>query len=119
MQKGRTAIDAISASILFGILAFLSLQLKSEGFVGEVSLVALLIASLVAGFIVFFRKNLKKASFSGGIELQEIKDTEASVKQIAAAVLELAEADEDGIKLESWDEDRYQKAKESIRKLIH
>ena len=52
------------------------------------------------------------------IHLREIKETETSVREIASAVLELAESDEDGFKQESWDRERYENAKAQMRKLI-
>ncbi len=47
-----------------------------------------------------------------------MKDAESSVKLLAAATLELIESDEGGYKQPSWDADRYEKAKENLRKLL-
>ena len=50
-NTGNSTIDAVIAIILFCMLAFGSLQLKTKGVVGEASLLVLLIASLVSGFM--------------------------------------------------------------------
>ena len=116
-QKGRETTHPISAISLFAVLVFGAIQLKTRGFVGEAPFVSLLTVSGIFGFIVYFKGRIKKAGATG-IELHEIKEAENSIKDIASAVLELAESDEDGFKQHGWDRGRYEIAKAQIRKLI-
>ena len=94
--KGSQIKPIIAPIILFVILAFGSVQLKLTRVVGEASLVTLLIASGLAGFIVYFQDRVSKIS-STGIELdlavQKVQDTEASVKDLAAAIVEFIISD--------------------------
>ena len=94
--KGSQIKPIIAPIILFVILAFGSVQLKLTRVVGEASLVTLLIAAGLAGFIIYFQDRVSKIS-STGIELdravQAVKDTEASVKGLAAATIEFIVSD--------------------------
>lgn len=91
-QNGESAIAAIAAIILFGILAFGSVQLKTRGLVGDPALVSLLIMSGLFGLAIFFKGRLKKFGPSG-LELHEavrdIKAAEETVKSLAYSTVEL------------------------------
>lgn len=120
-QSDAKTTHPIAAIVVFTCLVAGCIELKRRGFVGEVSFVTLLTGAGVSGFLVYFQRRVKKAGPSG-FELyeavREIREAELSVKSLATAVLELAEADEDGFKASSWDEARYEMAKENLRKLI-
>jgi len=120
-QKGKKIITAIAAIILFVMLAFGSVHLKTSGLVGDPAFVSLLIASGVFGLAAFFHERLKKFGASG-FELheavREVKDAEASVKRLAASTLELIESNEGGYKQPSWDAARYEQAKEHLKRLL-
>lgn len=120
-QNGDETTHPIKAIVLLAILAFGSVQLKINGFIGDPALVSLLALSLLSGFIVYLQARIKKAG-PAGIELhkaiQEVRESEATVKELAAAIVEVIAADATGaIRHDQWDSERFGKALDNLKRL--
>jgi hypothetical protein len=118
-QNGNAITHPIKAMTLLVILAFGSLQLKTNGLIGELSFVTLLIVSLVSGFVVYFRDRIKKASLKDGFELyeavREAREAEAAAKDIASAMLMVIVADP----ANGGDLEQYAQALTELKRLAH
>jgi hypothetical protein len=118
---GRKMIATIAPIILFAILAFGSVQLKSRDLVGDTALVSLIGLSLLSAFILHFQDRIKEIAWTG-VKLrkavQEVKDAEGHVRDLASAMLELTEANEGGFKQSTWDSTRYERAKKHLASLV-
>ena len=118
MNNGIKGKDIISSIILLGILIFGSVQLYEIKDLSEASLVSLLCASGIFSSIVLFNRRIKKAGATGLELYEKIEEKEKSIKRLAEAILELAESNEGGIMVESWNEGRYEEAKQRIKQLM-
>jgi len=120
-HKGSSIIQTIAAIILFGILAFGSVHLKTTGLVESSGLVVLISFSVMSGFIVYFQDRIKKAGLSG-LELHQavknVKDAEDRIRELANSVADLVEAGNSGsIKNCDYDHAGYTEALAKVRKL--
>ena len=112
LQNNRNAL------ILSFIGIILSLILICSGFIGETSFVSLIVISVVVGLFVGYSDIVKSFSLlKGELILKDIKETEASVKELAKAILEVTETSSHGIMHESFDRDANQNAVNKLRKL--
>lgn len=110
--------NKIKALILSFIGVALSLILLCFGFIGEPSFISLIVISVVVGLFVCYSDVIKSFSLlKGELILRDIKETEASVKELAKAILEVTETSSHGIMRETFDGDAQNKAVEKLRKL--
>jgi len=114
----KPKIQIIIAIILAITGIFGAVYLKRSGDITEWSLVSLIAASVVLGVFIAYSDKIKELSFlKGSIALREMKEAESSIKELAQAMVELAEASEGNLKLESWDSERYENAKDALKNL--
>jgi hypothetical protein len=118
---GRKIIAAIAPTILFVALAFGSIQLKVRDLVGDTALVSLIGLSLLSAFILHFQDRIKELAWTG-VKLrkaaQEVKDAEAAVRELAAAVLEVIDARPATYLRPNSNLQRHDKAIERLRDLV-
>lgn len=113
------SIRAIIALIftLIGILG--SLQLKVSSIISEPSLIVLVSLSVFIGLIIFLSNRITHFSVSKlEVTLQEMKETEASVKELGKAILAVVEASSHSFMLESFDQKAYDESVERLKKLV-
>lgn len=93
-----------------------SLWLKSYAKLCEASLMVLITLSAIFAILLPNLNQLKSFSITKGeLILQDIKDSEAAVKELAIATLELVEAISEGaLFLEKFDDTRYESAVKKI-----
>jgi len=114
----KTAISIIAAIILtlVGILG--SIKLKSLNLISEPFFVLLLICSVLIGLFIVYSDKIKVLDFyKGQLILRDIKETEASVKELAKAILEVTETSSHAIMTEGFDGEAKKNAVEKLRKL--
>jgi hypothetical protein len=106
---------------IFAIAVICSLWLKTYASLSEASLMILITLSAIFSILLPNLNQLKSFSITKGeLILREVQDSEAAVKKLAAATLELVEASNDGtIFKEDFDSERYQEAVEEIKSLIN
>ncbi|MBW2942284.1 hypothetical protein [Zhongshania aquimaris] len=113
MQKVISAVF-VAVGGIFG-----SVYLKYIGVISEPSLIVLILAATLVGLFICYADKVKSINLKEGeLILQEMKETEASVKELGRAVLELNEASSHSLMLESFDSDADEKAVEKLRKLV-
>jgi competence protein ComGC len=102
---------------ILGIMC--SLWLKSGLDLSEASFMVLVIIAAIFSILIPNLGQLKSFSITKGeLILQEVKDSEAAVKELAIATLELVEASSDGsIVTEDYDSSRYDNAVNTIKSL--
>lgn len=107
----------VIALFILGIMC--SLWLKSHEDLSEASLMVLVTLAAIFSILIPNLGQLKSFSITKGeLILQEVKDSEAAVKELAIATLELVEASNDGsIVTEEFDSARYDKAVNTIKSL--
>lgn len=122
MKKIARIIKATIAPAISIITLFVgfkvSLWLKEYSNLSEASFMLVLIFFML--FSILLPRLNKFQSFSlvkGELVLQEMKETEASVKELAKAILEVIETSSHGIMIESFDSKAQNKAVEKLRKL--
>ena len=109
----------IGAIILCVIGVLGSLQLKRSGDISELSFIGLVSLSIFVGFLVFVSDRLTHVSLSKlEMTLQEMRQTEASVKELGRAILAVVEASSHSLMLETFDEKAYNESVERLRKLV-
>lgn len=115
-EKSAKTIAAI-ATILASISC--SLWLKSYASLSESSFMVLVTISVILGLVLPNINQLKSFSITKGeLILQEVKDGEAAVKELALATLELVEASTKGARVtEDFDQDRFNKSIERMKSL--
>jgi hypothetical protein len=103
--------------MLLGFI-ILSIFLRDYASLSEASFMVLITLSSILGVLVPNLNNVKSFSISKGeLVLQEMKETEASVKELAKAIIEVQEAGNHGIMLETYDGEAHDAAIENLRKL--
>lgn len=104
----------VGASIsVFGVAG--TVKLKIDNVIGEPTLVALVALAIFTGTLIAFIDRVQSVSLKElKMTLNEVKETEASVKEVARAILAVIESQSHGVMLESYDE---QKAIKAIGKL--
>ena len=122
MSKIATIIKATVAPVIsiitLGIGFKVSLWLKEYSSLSEASFMIVLIFFMIFSIILPRLDMLRSFSLTKGeLVLQEMKDTEASVKELAKAILEVTETSSHGIMRESFDGAAKNKAVEKLRKL--
>lgn len=115
LTKPAIAIVALLISI------WCSLWLKSYASLSETSFMVLVTISFIFSILLPNLNQLKSFSITKGeLILQEIKDSEAAIKDLAIATLELVEASTaESIVTESFDQDRYNKSVERVKSLTN
>lgn len=104
----------IPLSCIFG-----ALQLKISAVISELSFIGLISVSMFCGLIIFFSDRITQFSLSKlEITLKDMKETEASVKELGKAILAVVEASSHSIMLESFDEKVYTESVNRLKKLI-
>lgn len=98
-----------------------SLCLKKFVGLSEASFMVLVTISFIFSILLPNLNQLKSLSLTKGeLILQEVKDSEAAVRELAIATVDLVEASSEfAIVTEEYDQDRYDKAVEKIRKLTN
>ena len=88
----KQAIKIIAAMALALIGIFGSIILKSSNIISEPSFVSFLLASVLIGLFIAYSDKIKVLDlYKGKLILKEVKETEASVKELAKAILEVTE----------------------------
>lgn len=117
MVKAIAKPTLVVAIFLIGIGG--SLCLKTFLGLSEASFMVLVTLSFVFSILLPNLNQLKSFSITKGeLILQEVKDSEAAVRELAIATVDLVEAsNEFAIVTEEFDQDRYDKAVDKIRNL--
>jgi len=119
-QNGAVTTHPKKAMILFIILAFGSVQSKTSLSLGDVAFVSLISLSVLSGFIVYFQDRISKvgpAGFELDQAIQEARKSEATVKELAAAILEMIVADADFQGNDTPSSERFKKALLELKRL--
>jgi hypothetical protein len=111
----------IGAAIIFFIIGICgSIMLIEMKFIGEVSFVALLCFTVLISLLVAFMWKVESFKASGAsieVKLREIKEAEKSVKELSLAILDVMDAKDHGLMLETYDRQAYEQAVEKVKKL--
>lgn len=109
----------VVAIFLIGIIG--ALYLKKIAGLSEASFMVLVTISFVFSILLPNLSQLKSLSLARGeLILQEIKGSEAAVRDLAIATVDLVEASSEfSMVTEEYDQDRYDEAVEKIRKLTN
>lgn len=95
-----------------------SIWLRGYATLSESSFMVLITISSMLSLLLPNLNNIKSFSIiKGELVLQEMKETEASVKELAKAILDVTETGSHGLMLQSYDGEAHDKAIESLRKL--
>lgn len=95
-----------------------SLALFIYGLIGEPYFLAFVVISALIGLFVFSFDRVQSVNLlKGELILKDMKETEASVKVLANAILEVVETSNHTIMLESFDSEAQEKAVEKLRTL--
>ena len=112
-----TIKPAVIIIIFFGLVS-LSLWLKKYSNLSEASFMILVTLSAIFSILIPNLNQLKSFSIAKGeLVLQEMRETETSVKELAKAILEVTETSSHGLMLESFDGEAQDRAVEQLRKL--
>ncbi|MDW5418716.1 hypothetical protein R6242_19290 [Iodobacter sp. CM08] len=121
LEKSKT--EKIMQNKISGVIIFIigitgSIMLKIYGIISEPSFLTFTVLTvLIALFIAYSNKVQSISLLKGELILKDIKETEASIKELAKAILEVTETFQHGIMLESFDCEPQEKAVEKLRKL--
>lgn len=108
----------INKLILSFIGVIIAIILLCFSFIGESSFISLIVISVLIGVIAQYSDSIKSISLlKGELIIQDMKETESSVKELAKAVLEVIETSSHGIMAESFDSEAKNKAVEKLKKL--
>ncbi|WP_157890280.1 hypothetical protein [Marinobacterium aestuarii] len=115
----KKLLKPIMVVVIFIISVWCSLWLKSYADLSEISFMGLITISSIYSILLPNLNKLKSFSLARGeVILQEVKDSEAAVKELALATLNLVEASNDGsIVAEDFDQGRYNQSVERIKSL--
>ncbi|EJG0697406.1 hypothetical protein C2F68_RS23135 [Vibrio parahaemolyticus] len=116
----RKILKPLFVIVIFVVLVLCSVWLKIYLNLSDPSFIALVIVSAIFSVLLANLDNLKSISFrKGELILQEVKDCEENMKELASATLELVVASTDAsIVTADYDNDRYEKAVEKVKSLI-
>jgi len=121
MNNGTATARIIGASIFTTIGVSFAFGLKVYDHVGENNLCLLIVFFSGTGVLISFIDRFKDFTIGlTGIKgtLAELKQTEASVKEVAAAMIEVIETRSHSLMLESFDEDAAESALDKLKKLV-
>ena len=110
----------MAAIILCVSGVFGSVRLIEQKFIGEASFVALLCFTVLISLLLAFMWKVESFKASGAsieVKLREIKEAEKSVKELSLAILDVMDAKDHGLMLESYDRQAYEQAVEKVKKL--
>lgn len=115
----KRSVRIISTTAMIVLFVGCSLWLKLYAGLSEASFMALVTISVVLGFLLPNIDRLKSFSLTRGeVILQEIKDSEVAIKELALATLELVEASTKGARVtEEFDQDRFKRSIERMKSL--
>jgi hypothetical protein len=115
----EATIKPIMVMTTLGISVYLALSLKEFSKLSETSFMVLLTMSFLISIILPNLHQLKSFSLTKGeLVLQEVKETESNIKELALATVELVESGTDGLlAIHHHDRERYERAKQTITKL--
>jgi hypothetical protein len=114
----KAHIGAALILCVSGVLG--SVKLIEMKFIGEVSFVALLCFTVLISLLLAFMWKVESFKASGAsieVKLREIKEAEKSVKELSLAILDVMDAKDHGLMLESYDRQAYAQAVEKVKKL--
>lgn len=95
-----------------------SLWLKAYSNLSEPSFIIVLIFFMIFSILLPRLNSLQSFSLTKGeLVLREVKETEASVKELASAIIELSEADSHAVMQESFDPERKRNAINNLKKI--
>jgi hypothetical protein len=105
---------AISCVLLIG-----TVLLKVYSMINELSFVTLILVSLLMGIVISVLEKLKSVDLrKGQIMLQDMKNTETSVKEVASATLDVIETSMAGtIRFAEFDSKKFQESVERLKKI--
>lgn len=107
-------------AVVLMLLGFIGLSIWLRGYasLSEASFMVLVTLSAILSVLLPNLNQVKSFSISKGeLVLQEMKETEASVQELAKAIVEVQEAGNHGIMLESYDSEAHNAAIENLRRL--
>lgn len=120
-MKTGSIIRVFSAIVLCSIGILGSVQLKISSNISEWSFDFFIIISIIVGLIIFFSDRVTHFSFGLNnleVTLEEMRETEASVKDLGKAILAVVEASSHSVMLESFDDKAYKESIARLKKLI-
>lgn len=118
MKESNNKLPRINALVLSFIGIAIALLLLCFDFIGEVSFISLVIISVLIGIFINYHDSIQSFNLlKGELILKDMKETESSVKELAKAILEVTEASNHSLMLESYDSEAHDKALEKLRKL--
>lgn len=104
----------VTGAMILSIIGILgSVKLKVDGIVSEPSLVILIGFSLLVGIFIAYSNRIKELNFRElKLTLEEIKETEDAVRELAAAVFMVFTTRPPALQLSGmdWDKEKHQKA---------
>lgn len=122
IRNSGTATARIIGAIIFTIAGVsVAFGLKVYDHVGENNLCLLIVFFSGTGVLISFIDRFKDFTIGlTGIKgtLAQIEKTEASVKEVAGAMLEVIEAKSHALMLETYDEEKAQEAIDKLKQLI-
>jgi len=121
MERLDVVIKPALVVILFLVGLYGALWLKSSVSLSEASFMVLVTLSAIFSTLLPNLNQLKSFSIARGeLILQEVKDSEEAVRELAIAVLDVVETStEYSIVTEEFDEGHYDKAVERVRLLTN
>lgn len=120
-DENKSMSKAIGAAIIFfAIGSFGSFKSIENDFIGSKTFASIFIVLILASLLIAFWPKVQEFKISAlGLEvkLREIKKAESDIKELVKAIYEAVDSDSSSVKWEGWDEDRYKRAMENLRKL--
>lgn len=118
MKESNNKLSRINALIFSFIGIVIAILLLFFDLIGEVSFISLVIISVLIGIFINYHDSIQSFNLlKGELILKDMKETESSVKELAKAILEVTEASNHSLMLESYDSEAHDKALEKLRKL--
>ena len=108
--------------IIVSVFLFVALggasALKIYSIISEPTFLSLIIVIFLIGLFISYSDKVKSINLAKGeLILRDMQETEASVKELAKAILEVTEASNHGLMLQSYDGKAHELAIEKLRKL--
>lgn len=109
----------VSATLIALAASAGSVSLKVYEIIGEPTLLVLLVASLLLGLFIAYADRVHSLKISEmELTLKEAKEVEASVRELARAILDVFESKSHGLMLESYDAKKAEDAMAELKRLI-
>lgn len=103
--------------LLLGISG--SYFLISNETIGEMSFLALVTLNVFTSLVIGFSNRINQMKLSQfEVKFNEIKETEASVKEVAGSLLEYIDTATESMVTDGFDQERYDHAREKVKELI-